>query len=85
MINFTGQGGDPLVLKTLMQQEMLKRGVLWGGFHNLSFSHTDADIAYTLQAYEDAFPVLKRAIESGKPETFLRGEVLEMVFRKTKY
>ncbi len=85
LIHFTGQGGDPLVLKTLMQQEMLKRGVLWGGFHNLSFSHTDADIAYTLEAYEDAFPVLKRAIESGKPEQFLRGEVLEMVFRKTKY
>ncbi len=85
LIHFTGQGGDPLVLKTLMQQEMLKRGVLWGGFHNLSFSHTDADIAYTLEAYEDAFPVLKSAIESGKPEQFLRGEVLEMVFRKTKY
>lgn len=85
VINFTGQGGDPLVLKTLMQQEMLKRGVLWGGFHNMSFSHTDADVAYTLEAYEDAFPVLKHAIESGKPEQFLRGEVLEMVFRKTKY
>jgi glutamate-1-semialdehyde aminotransferase len=85
VINFTGQGGDPLVLKTLMQQEMLKRGVLWGGFHNLSFSHTDADVAYTLEAYEDAFPVLKHAIESGKPEQSLRGEVLEMVFRKTKY
>jgi glutamate-1-semialdehyde aminotransferase len=85
VIQFTPAGGDPLVLKTLLQQEMIKRGVLWGGFHNLSFSHTDEDIAYTLEAYEDAFPVLKRAVDSGRPEQFLRGEVLEMVFRKTKY
>ncbi len=85
VIQFTPAGGDPLVLKTLLQQEMIKRGVLWGGFHNLSFSHTDEDIAYTLEAYEDAFPVLKRAVDNGRPEQFLRGEVLEMVFRKTKY
>ncbi|MFN0014464.1 MAG: aminotransferase class III-fold pyridoxal phosphate-dependent enzyme [Saprospiraceae bacterium] len=85
IINFTDKAGDPLVLKTLMQQEMLKRGVLWGGFHNMSFSHTDADIDYTLRAYEDALPVLKAAIESGNPEAYLRGEALEMVFRKTKY
>ncbi len=85
VINFSGKGGDPLVLKTLMQQEMLKRGVLWGGFHNMSFSHSDADVAYTLEAYEDAFKVFKQAVDSGKPERFLRGQVLEMVFRKTKY
>ncbi len=85
VINFSGKGGDPLVLKTLMQQEMLKRGVLWGGFHNMSFSHSDADVAYTLEAYEDAFKVFKQAVDSGKPEQFLRGQVLEMVFRKTKY
>jgi len=85
IVTFTDKGGDPLVLKTLMQQEMLKRGVLWGGFHNMSFSHSDADIDYTLHAYEDALPVLKAAIESGNPAAYLRGEVLEMVFRKTKY
>ncbi|MBL7798888.1 MAG: aminotransferase class III-fold pyridoxal phosphate-dependent enzyme [Saprospiraceae bacterium] len=85
IVNFTDKGGDPLVLKTLMQQEMLKRGVLWAGFHNMSFSHSDADIDYTLRAYEDALPVLKAAIESGNPAAYLRGEVLEMVFRKTKY
>ncbi|MEQ1743990.1 MAG: aminotransferase class III-fold pyridoxal phosphate-dependent enzyme [Saprospiraceae bacterium] len=85
IVNFTDKAGEPLVLKTLLQQEMLKRGVLWGGFHNMSFSHTDTDIDYTLRAYEDALPILKAAIESGNPEAYLRGEPLEMVFRKTKY
>jgi len=85
IINFNATAGDPLVLKTLMQQEMIKRGVLWGGFHNMSFSHTDQDIQTTLNAYSEVFPILKEAVASGKPETFLQGEVLEMVFRKTKY
>ena len=85
IVNFTPAAGDGLVAKTLMQQEMIKRGVLWGGYHALSFSHTDADIQYTLKAYADVFPILKQAIESGNPAGFLKGEVLEMVFRKTKY
>jgi glutamate-1-semialdehyde aminotransferase len=85
IINFNATAGDPLVLKTLMQQEMIKRGVLWGGFHNMSFSHTDEDIQCTLDAYAEVFLILKDAVNSGKPETYLQGEVLEMVFRKTKY
>ena len=85
IVNFNATAGDPLVLKTFMQQEMIKRGVLWGGFHNMSFSHTDADIEFTLNAYDEVFPILKEAVQSGKPETYLEGEVLETVFRKTKY
>jgi glutamate-1-semialdehyde aminotransferase len=85
IVNFNATAGDTLVLKTLMQQEMIKRGVLWGGFHNMSFSHTDEDIQFTLNAYAQVFPILKEAVASGKPESYLQGEVLEMVFRKTKY
>jgi glutamate-1-semialdehyde 2,1-aminomutase len=85
IVNFTPPNGNPLVLKTLMQQEMIKRGVLWGGFHNMCFSHTDEDISKTLSAYAEVLPILKEAYDSGKPESYLRGEVLEVVFRKTKY
>ena len=48
IVNFTPPNGNPLVLKTLMQQEMIKRGVPWGGFHNMCLSHTDGDISKTL-------------------------------------
>jgi hypothetical protein len=64
---------------------MIKRGVLWGGFHNMCFSHTDKDIEQTLKAYAEVLPMLKEANESGKPESYLKGELLEVVFRKTKY
>lgn len=65
-----------------MQQEMIKRGVLWAGFHNMCFSHTDEDIAYTLSAYRDVMPLMKEAIQSGNIKQYLKGEVLEAVFRK---
>jgi glutamate-1-semialdehyde aminotransferase len=85
IINFLPAAGDGLVIKTLMQQEMIKRGILWGGFHNMSFSHSEEDIAYTLEAYDDALPVIKKAVADGNAKDLLKGEVLEMVFRKTKY
>jgi glutamate-1-semialdehyde 2,1-aminomutase len=85
MVTFTPQAGNALELKTLLQQEMIKRGVLWAGFHNMCYSHRAEDIRYTLQAYRDALPILKAAIESGNAAAFLKGEVLEAVFRKTSH
>ncbi len=82
MITFSPVAGNTLELKTLMQQEMIKRGILWAGFHNMCFSHTNEDIAYTLSAYEDIMPLIKEAIESGNIQPYLKGKVLEAVFRK---
>jgi len=82
MVTFTPEAGNGLEVKSFMQQEMIKRGILWAGFHNMCFSHTDEDIAYTLSAYRDVMPLLKEAIESGNVKSYLKGEVLEAVFRK---
>jgi glutamate-1-semialdehyde 2,1-aminomutase len=82
MVTFTPQAGNGLELKTLMQQEMIKRGVLWAGFHNMCYSHTSQDIAYTLSAYHEVLPIVKEAILSGDVKSYLKGEVLEAVFRK---
>ncbi|TFF37241.1 aminotransferase class III-fold pyridoxal phosphate-dependent enzyme [Mucilaginibacter psychrotolerans] len=82
MVTFTPEAGNGLEVKTLMQQEMIKRGVLWAGFHNMCYSHSDEDIAYTLAAYREVLPIVKEAIESGDLKSYLKGEVLEAVFRK---
>jgi glutamate-1-semialdehyde aminotransferase len=82
MVTFSPETGNPLALKTLMQQEMIKRGILWAGFHNMCFSHSDDDITYTISAYKDVMPIIKTAIESGDIASFLKGEILETVFRK---
>jgi glutamate-1-semialdehyde 2,1-aminomutase len=82
MVTFTPEAGNGLEVKAFMQQEMIKRGILWAGFHNMCFSHSDEDIQYTLSAYRDVMPLLKEAIESKNVKSYLKGEVLEAVFRK---
>src|SRR3954471_318770 len=83
IVNFDASAGSPLEQKSLLQQELIRRGVLWGGFHNVSFSHTDADVERVLAAYREALPVLKAAVESGRVLKSLGGEPVEPVFRKT--
>jgi len=85
IITFTPAAGDGLVVKTFVQQEMIRQGVLWGGFHNMSYSHSDADVAAVLAAYAEVLPMLKEAILNDNVAQQLKGEVLEMVFRKAKY
>jgi len=82
VVSFNAQAGDQLQFKSLLQQEMIKRGVLWSGFHNMSFSHTDEDIEYTLAAYRQALPILKRAVKEENVRDFLRGAPVEPVFKK---
>lgn len=82
MATFDEKFGDPLIQKSIMQQEMIKRGVLWQGFFNMSFSHSDEDVNYTLQALEESLFVLKNAIEKNNLKETLKGEPVIPVFRK---
>jgi glutamate-1-semialdehyde aminotransferase len=83
LMNFSPSAGEPLKLKTLVQQELIRRGILWSGIHNLSFSHTDADIDYSIAAFGEALAVLEAAVATGRVDAALRGAPLQPVFRKT--
>ena len=85
IVTFDGDAGNPLELKSLVQQEMIRRGVLWGGVHNICFSHSDRDVAHILDAYGESLSVLKRAVAHGAVRAELRGEPVEPVFRKTSH
>jgi glutamate-1-semialdehyde aminotransferase len=82
LMTFDASAGNPLEMKSLVQQEMIKRGILWGGFHNMSFSHTDADVQYALKAYRGVLPILKKAVDEKNVKGYLKGEPVEPVFRK---
>lgn len=82
IITFDANAGNPLEMKSLVQQEMIKRGILWGGFHNMCYTHTDEDIEYTLKAYEDVLQILKKAVSEKNVKSYLKGEPVEPVFRK---
>ncbi len=83
MVSFAPAAGDPLLLKSLVQQELLRRRVLWQGFHNLSFSHSDADVEETLAAYREVLAVVAGAVARGDLRRRLLGEPVEPVFRRT--
>lgn len=75
-------GQDPLALKTLLQQEAIKRGVLCSGSHNICYSHSLEDIDRTLSVYNEALRILAEALSSGDIRRFIEGEIVQPVFRK---
>ncbi|MBR9974170.1 MAG: aminotransferase class III-fold pyridoxal phosphate-dependent enzyme [Bacteroidetes bacterium] len=82
IVTFDASAGNPLFLKSFMQQELVRRGILWAGFHNMSYSHSDADVEHTLAAYGEVLPLLKAAVEANAVASLLRGEPVEAVFRR---
>lgn len=83
LIVFDDKDGKSLLMKSLVQQELVKRGILWSGFHNMSYAHTKADLDYTLEAYGEVLSILKAALESDDIESRLRGRPVQPVFRRT--
>jgi len=82
MITFDPSAGNPLELKSYVQQELIKRGILWSGFHNMCFSHSDEDINYTLKAYQEVLELLKTTLSENNITASLKGKPVEAVFRK---
>ena len=70
-------------MKSFLQQELIRQGVLWGGFHNLSAAHTDDDVSYLLKVYQEAMAALKQVVERGTLVASLRGTPVEPTFRQT--
>jgi glutamate-1-semialdehyde 2,1-aminomutase len=83
MVTFDPSVDNPLLIKSFVQQEMIKRGIIWSGFHNMCYSHTDEDVFYTLKVYETILERLADCIDDGGVKLYLRGEPVEPVFRKT--
>ena len=84
ILSLDGQGRfDNLELKSLIQQEMVKRGILTAGFHSLSYSHSPEVIETTLEAYEDTFKLFKEIVDrNAKIIDYLEGPPVQPVFRR---
>jgi len=68
-------------LRTLVIRELLARGVLSLGTHNICYAHDEADIAWVLHAYEAALDTLSDAVIAGNVEENLGIPVIEPVFQ----
>jgi glutamate-1-semialdehyde 2,1-aminomutase len=68
-------------IKTLFLQEMLARGVLTLGSHNMSYAHTEADVAKLLAAYREAMPIIGEAVRHRALKQLLKCEPLQPLFK----
>ncbi|HEY0479169.1 MAG TPA: aminotransferase class III-fold pyridoxal phosphate-dependent enzyme [Kofleriaceae bacterium] len=82
LVVFDAAAVDPLLAKSYVQQELIRRGILWSGFHNLSWAHRDADLAYLLGCYAEILPALAGHVAAGTLAGALRGRPVEPVFRR---
>lgn len=76
-----GRGEKANEIKTLWMQEMLQRGILSVGTHNLSYAHTDDDVSALIGAYAEVLPLLRHAIDAGGVRSALRCKPLVPLFK----
>ncbi len=77
------EGLGPTVLKGLIWQECLDRGLLLGNAHFISLAHDDEAIGLTVDAFEQALAVVGAALRDGTASKRLRGLAPGEVFRRT--
>jgi glutamate-1-semialdehyde 2,1-aminomutase len=68
-------------IKTLWMQEILARGILSFGTHNLSYAHSVEDIKQLLAVYGEVFPLIKEALDKKNLKERLRCEPLQPLFK----
>ena len=68
-------------IKSLYLQEVLARGILTGGSHNMSHSHSEKDLEALEAAQDEAFALVREAIDSGDIRSYLAGPPIEPLFR----
>jgi len=70
-------------MKSFIQQELLRRGVLWTAYHATSYAHSSKDIEITLNAYNDSLEMLSKLYDGpGSLKAHIEGIPVRPVFRK---
>ncbi len=81
-LNFKDAGGySTWELKTLFMQEVFARGVLAYGTHNISFAHSETDVARLMAVYDETFAILADAVANRTLGDMLRCKPLEPLFK----
>ncbi|MFA6091787.1 MAG: glutamate-1-semialdehyde 2,1-aminomutase [Elusimicrobiota bacterium] len=68
--------------RTLVFQETVRRGLLYRGALLPTLSHSEQDVARTLEVFSEVFKVYRQALDKGSYTHFLVGEPVKPVFRK---
>jgi glutamate-1-semialdehyde aminotransferase len=71
-----------MLLQTLYSQEMLARGYLLGAAVYTTYAYSDEVIDRFMADSEAAFALIARALKEGNAEKLLRGEPIQMGFKR---
>lgn len=83
VIPYKNEAGEPWwELKSLVQQEAVRRGLLFMATHNPCWALRDADVDEVLRVYAAALPIAADAVRRGKVKDILEGPPVEAIFRK---
>lgn len=77
-------GCDALHLKSLLQQELIRRRILWAGWHALCFSLALDQKAQQriVQAYGESLEVVARQVADRRVVENLQGEMISPIFKR---
>ena len=70
------------IYKSLLMQEMVKRGILFGGYNIICFSHEEEDIDKSISSFSESAEMLSTWIKDGNEEEKLEGKVTRPVFKR---
>jgi glutamate-1-semialdehyde 2,1-aminomutase len=73
-----GEPSQPF--RTLLMQEIIKRGILATSLV-VNYSHSEADIDATIEAFAESFVIYRRALDEGI-DKFLTGRPVKPAIRK---
>ncbi len=63
-------------IRSFIQQESVRRGVLFVGYNHTSYAHGPADIEYTLDVYDEVFALLSRRLADGMLADRIEGRTI---------
>jgi len=75
------EGKDSLLLRSLVSQELVKRGILSLVTHNMTAAHDELAVQQTLEAYAAVMKTVAGWLQEAHPERFLEGKMIQPVFR----
>ena len=79
--NDNGKHGEAARIKTFFMQEMIKRGILILGSHNISYAHNNLDLDIITLAYENVLELLKKYLMNDTLQTVLLSPEIKPIFK----
>ena len=81
MESLDSKGNESIILKSLILQEMVKKGVFMSqGVSFISFSHSSEDIEFTLNALDETCKTISKIDKESEYQNYLEGDIPKQVW-----